>query len=191
MRKCDKYKIRQFFAPLVSATYCCRVENGLKLRTSSKALVSKNATTWPLKKNQSNDKLISKIMSHGIKNIHRSKLYKYQREPSRGVLKKRCSEHMQQIYRRTAILKCDFNKIAAKLLKSHFSMGVSPINLLRIFRTPFPKNTSGRLLQNNTSTGEKALFLFRQSEIVVYFGVYESSLHFWRRKVHTYTVYEK
>ena len=29
----------------------------------------------------------------------------------RGVPRKRCSENMQQIYRRTPILKCDFNKV--------------------------------------------------------------------------------
>ena len=31
-----------------------------------------------------------------------------QKQPSRGVLRKRCSENMQQIYSRTPILKCDF-----------------------------------------------------------------------------------
>ena len=30
---------------------------------------------------------------------------------------------MQQVYRRTPMLKCDFNKNAATLLKSHLSMG--------------------------------------------------------------------
>ena len=35
-----------------------------------------------------------------------------QKQPSRGVLKKRYSENMQQIYRRTLMLKCDFNKVA-------------------------------------------------------------------------------
>ena len=34
------------------------------------------------------------------------------------------------------------------LLKSHFSIRCSPVNLLHIFRTPFPKNTSGGLLLN-------------------------------------------
>ena len=55
---------------------------------------------------------------------------------------------MQQIYRRTPMPKCDFNKVEscfATLLKSHFVMGV-PVNLLHIFRTPFPRNTSGWLL---------------------------------------------
>ena len=47
-----------------------------------------------------------------------------QKQPSRGVLKKRCSEKMQQIYSRTPMPKCDFNKVSKQLLKSHFSMSV-------------------------------------------------------------------
>ena len=41
-----------------------------------------------------------------------------QKQPSRGDLKKRCSENMQQIYRVTPMPKCDFNKVAfmARLL---------------------------------------------------------------------------
>ena len=38
-----------------------------------------------------------------------------QKQPSRGVLTKRCSENMQQTYRRAAMLKCDFNKVAKQL----------------------------------------------------------------------------
>ena len=34
------------------------------------------------------------------------------KQPSASALKKRCSENMQQIYRRTLMLKCDFNKFA-------------------------------------------------------------------------------
>ena len=44
-----------------------------------------------------------------------------QKQPSRGVLGKRCSENMQQIYSRTPMPKCDFLK---SLLKSYFGMGV-------------------------------------------------------------------
>ena len=44
---------------------------------------------------------------------------KNQKQPSRGGLKKRCSENMQQIYRRTPMSKSDFNKV-----KSHFGMDV-------------------------------------------------------------------
>ena len=63
---------------------------------------------------------------------------KLQKQPSRGVLKKRCSENMQPIYRRTPMPKYDFN--------NHISHGCSPVNLPHIFRTPFPKNTSGWVL---------------------------------------------
>ena len=34
-----------------------------------------------------------------------------QKQPFRGVLKKRCSENMQQIYRRTPMQKCKFNNV--------------------------------------------------------------------------------
>ena len=62
-------------------------------------------------------------------------------ETSRGALKKRCSENIQQTYRRTPKAKCDFNKV--ELTPQH---EFYPVNLLHIFRTPFLKNTSGRLL---------------------------------------------
>ena len=45
----------------------------------------------------------------------------YQKQPSRGVLKKRCSENMQQIYRRIPVLKCDFNKVAFQLYWNYTS----------------------------------------------------------------------
>ena len=38
-----------------------------------------------------------------------------QKQPSKSVLKKRCSENMQQIYRRAAMQKCDFSKVALQL----------------------------------------------------------------------------
>ena len=36
----------------------------------------------------------------------------FQKQPPRFVLRKRCSENTQQIYKRTSIPKCDFNKVA-------------------------------------------------------------------------------
>ena len=36
----------------------------------------------------------------------------YQMQPSRGVLRKRFSENMQQVYRATPMPKCNFNKVA-------------------------------------------------------------------------------
>ena len=35
--------------------------------------------------------------------------------PPRGVLRKRCPKNMQQIYMRTPMPKCDFNKVALQL----------------------------------------------------------------------------
>ena len=50
--------------------------------------------------------------------------------------------------------KCDFNKVALR-------HGRSPVNLLHIFRTPFLKNTSGRLLvQVGIVISVTILFLF-------------------------------
>ena len=68
-----------------------------------------------------------------------------QNQPPGDIPRKRCSEYMQQIYRRTPMSKCDFNKFIEITLRH----GYSPVNLLHIFRTPFPKNTSERLLLIN------------------------------------------
>ena len=42
-----------------------------------------------------------------------------QKQPSRSFLKKRCSENVQQIYSRTPMPKCDFNKVALQLYWNH------------------------------------------------------------------------
>ena len=42
--------------------------------------------------------------------------------------------------------KRDFNKVACNLTETTFRHGCSPVNLLRIFSTPFLKNASGGLL---------------------------------------------
>ena len=51
-----------------------------------------------------------------------------QKQPPRGVLRKRCAENMQRIYRRSSMPKCNFNYFATSLI-SHFGMGV----LLKIY----------------------------------------------------------
>ena len=40
----------------------------------------------------------------------------------------------------------DNNPMQSKFIEITLRDGCSPVNLLHIFRTPFPKNTSGRLL---------------------------------------------
>ena len=53
--------------------------------------------------------------------------YKIQKQPPRGVLIKRCSENMQQIYRRTTIRNC-----------AHFSMSVL-LQMYSYFQNTFSK----------------------------------------------------
>ena len=45
--------------------------------------------------------------------------------------------------------KCDFNKVVNNFIEITLRHGCSPVNLLHIFRPPFPKNTSGGLLLNS------------------------------------------
>ena len=77
-----------------------------------------------------------------------------QKQPHRGVPRKRCSENMQQVYRRTPMPRCDLNKVAllCNLIEIALWHGCSPVNLLHIFSTPFLKNTSGWLLLPNLMT---------------------------------------
>ena len=58
------------------------------------------------------------------------------KQPSIGVIRKRCSEYIHQIYRRTPMPKCDFNKAAKQWVFEH---GCLPVNLIYIFRTSFDK----------------------------------------------------
>ena len=59
-----------------------------------------------------------------------------QKHPSRGVLIKRSSENMQQIYRRTSMTRLQSCK--ATLLKSHFGMGVFSCKFALYFLNTFP-----------------------------------------------------
>ena len=60
-----------------------------------------------------------------------------QKQPSRGVLKKRCSEVMQQIY--------------SNFIEITLRHGCYPVKLQHIFRTLFSMNTSGWLLLSLTT----------------------------------------
>ena len=69
-----------------------------------------------------------------------------QKQPFMGVLRKRCSENIQQIYWKTPIPKCGISKFPGQLYWNRTSHGCSPVNLLHIFRKRFPKNIYGGLL---------------------------------------------
>ena len=72
--------------------------------------------------------------------------YYIQKQPSKGALWKRYSESMQQIYRRTRCRSVISIKLLCNFIEITFRHGCFPINLLHIFRTSFPKNTSKQLL---------------------------------------------
>ena len=65
-----------------------------------------------------------------------------QKQPSRGALKKRCFENMQQIYRRTHMPKHCFNNVALQLYWNRTSARAFSCK----FAAPFLKNTSVRML---------------------------------------------
>ena len=65
-------------------------------------------------KNKDKEKLEGKA-AYCKEQILKAKNDHIQKQPSRGVHSKSCSENMQQIYRRTPMSKCDFNKIAKQL----------------------------------------------------------------------------
>ena len=70
-----------------------------------------------------------------------------QKQPSRGVLRKRCCENMSQTYKGT-------RNFIEKAKQSNFieialQHGSSPENLLHIFGTSFSKNTSEGLPLSN------------------------------------------
>ena len=68
-----------------------------------------------------------------------------QRQPFRGVLRKRSTENMQQIYR-SPYRSVVSIQLLSKFIEITLRHGCFPVNLLHIFRTLFSKNTSGRRL---------------------------------------------
>ena len=59
-----------------------------------------------------------------------------QKQPPRGVPRKRYSENMQEIYRRPPMPRCNFSLSCCNFIEIALKHGCSPVNLLHIFRTP-------------------------------------------------------
>ena len=75
------------------------------------------------------------------------RIWNMQMQPFRGEPRKRCSENMHQIYRRIPRSNCNF-QLQNSFIEIGLWHGCSAVNLLHVFRTPFSKNNSGRLLLN-------------------------------------------
>ena len=80
-------------------------------------------------------KLNSKLRSVLFLFLGRSKYY--QNQPSIGVLIKKCSEKMKQIYRRTSMPKCDFNKVTFHFHWNHTSAWVFSCKFAAYFQNTF------------------------------------------------------
>ena len=61
----------------------------------------------------------------------------FQKQPFRSVLRKKCSENMEQIYRRTPLPKCDFNNVAKKLYLNHTSACAFSCKSIACFQNTF------------------------------------------------------
>ena len=64
-------------------------------------------------------------------------IVKFHKQPSRGVPRKRCSENVLQIYIRTPMPKCDFNKVTLQLYWNHTSAWVFSSKLATYFQKTF------------------------------------------------------
>ena len=75
----------------------------------------------------------------------------FSKQPFRGVFIKRCSENMQQVYRRTPMPKCDFNKVAKQPYWNHTSAWV-----FCKLAAYFQKTSEGHLLIFSCSNSRKS-----------------------------------
>ena len=86
------------------------------------------------------------IFSHIMMSGHPLRIY--QKQPFRGVLMKGYPKNVQQIYWRKHMPKCNFSnlKLQSNFIEVTLRHRCSPVKLKQIFRAPFLKNTSDRLL---------------------------------------------
>ena len=104
-----------------------RPEAGKPKMSFSRLTISNSYFTKELVKPQSKNNVhtIKDYQTFTGINIIRSYLSNTQKQPSRGVLRKRCSENGLQIYRRTPMPRFDFNKVALQKSQSYSKQGVN------------------------------------------------------------------
>ena len=77
-------------------------------------------------------------------------VFHHQKQPTEVLCKKRCSEKFRKFTGKHLCKSLFFNKVAclkpATLLKRRLWHRCFPVNFAKFLRTPFLKNTSGRLL---------------------------------------------
>ena len=140
--------MHNFFQFLLSYLYLAK----LQLPVTSPSVLRKMHFHWNMlnvsRTNVFHNLLIPLLIRYNFHLLNVGVLYfcNGQKQPPRGVPWKRCSENMQQIYRRTSMPSAISIKLLCNFIKIALRHGCSPVNLLHIFRTPIPRNTSGWLL---------------------------------------------
>ena len=89
------------------------------------------------------------------KNYYKWGRWFIQKQPSRRVFRKMCSENMQQIYRRTPIPKCDFNKVTLQLYWNRTSAWAFFCKFAAYFQNTFSKKHLCWLLLFITNWGNR------------------------------------
>ena len=105
-------------------------ENNISMEVVSIYIITyfaKNQRLW-IKFSCDSQKIMDWFCSVGIQ----------QKQSSRGVFRKRCFENLKQVYKRTPMPKCDFNKVWSKTsLKSHFGTWVFCCKFAAYFQNTF------------------------------------------------------
>ena len=86
--------------------------------------------------NFSQDNLFHRLMNY-LNSSRGCICVSYQKKPPRGVPGKRCFENRLQIYKRTLMLKYDFNKVAKQLCWNHTSAWVFSYKFAAYFQNTF------------------------------------------------------
>ena len=81
----------------------------------------------------------------------------YQKQPSRGVLIKKCSEICSKFTWEHPCQCVISIKLLSNFIEFTLQHGRSPVNFFHIFRRPFPKNISGGLYLVYTSSGQYSI----------------------------------
>ena len=111
--------------------------------------------------------------SYSNKHVHGALCSNAQKQPSRGVLRKRSLENMRLIHRKTPTPKCDFNEAALQLYWNHTSVWMFSCKLAAYFHSTFSKNTPVWLLLNARYVWRYTHFLYWQNtEIYVLYTMY-------------------
>ena len=102
----------------------------------------------------------SENFSKSLKNFCEVALFCKVTAESSEAATQRCSwEKVFWKYAAIGVLRCSI-KLQSNFTEIALRHGCSPVNLLHIFRTPFPKNTSGQLLLKAVIYYEKELYLW-------------------------------